>query len=225
MDTEFIIKPCVLKNGHQICAEVCSDKINIMIIADGSLVDQVDISYPMEGLGGGEFIPFPSEKLILLSIYSGQSEEGYELFNMDGGLRHILGSGYIYGEAASYGFSSDEREIIMGLPFLCSEWWLPWDDEDIEKDSANDCYFDFGTLRIHNIENDQVTDHTLRIYPPKDWVPARKDYEPFLSPRFKSPKRVTFNMPWGLEEIEFPLPDIIIFHPPDDSELVDEEGQ
>jgi len=43
-------------------------------------VSQVELPYPSAGIGGGRLLKSPSEGHVVLSLYSGQSEEGYEVF-------------------------------------------------------------------------------------------------------------------------------------------------
>ena len=43
-------------------------------------VDPIVLPYPDRGVGGGQFVLSPSERTAILSLYSGQSEQGYEVF-------------------------------------------------------------------------------------------------------------------------------------------------
>ena len=58
----------------------------------------------------------PSGRLALLSMFSGQSEEGYELFRLGPGITKVAGLRYRLGEAASSAFSPDEARLVMALP-------------------------------------------------------------------------------------------------------------
>src|SRR5262245_33007743 len=105
--------PAELSNGDRIVIDPSASGGGVRQMAvhlhrkDGR-TDSVLLPYPDAGLGGGRIIVSPSERLAVLSIYSGQSEEAYELFRIADGFTRVGGLGYQLGEFASYCFSPDE---------------------------------------------------------------------------------------------------------------------
>jgi hypothetical protein len=174
------------------------------------VLSQLAFRSPNAGLGGGCVILSPSEQLALVSLSSGQSEEGYELFDLTGGLRKVAGEPYRFGEAASFAFSSDEAQVVMALPFTCSEWWLPWDDGEVEPDGDDRLAFDFGQLRFQEIATGRLHVSTLRVSASRTWSPERAGYDPDMRPRFLASGRLAFSMPWGDVDTGLPAPATIV---------------
>ena len=134
--------PAVLSDGSQIGVEVRSSNAGPGVVAvqlrrGEIVVDEVLLPYPSAGLGGGRIILSSSEQFALLSLFSGQSEEAYELFSVGHRLTSLASLSYQLGEAASYCFSPDDSLLVMALPFTCSEWWLPWDEGEVEPEFAS----------------------------------------------------------------------------------------
>ncbi len=154
--------PAELSNGDRIVLDPSASGGGMRQMAlhlrrkDGS-TRSVLLPYPRAGLGGGRIIVSPSEQMAVLSIYSGQSEEGYELFNIADAITRVGGLGYEFGEFASYCFSPDETLLVMALAFTCSEWWLPWDDGEAEPDGAERLAFGFGQLRLHEVATGKIS--------------------------------------------------------------------
>ena len=205
--------PLKLRDGREIQL-LDDDEISISIISKEKTASTFLIPYPSAGYGGGAIHLSPSESILLFTYYSGQSEEAFILFTLQDRLEKLFESGYLYGEAASYCFSKDEKELIQCLPNICSEWWLPWEDEDTEEDEDGIVFFDFGCINILKIKESKLEKHIIRIYPTENWEPQNKsNYDPFLSPEYVSPDALKISMPWGEEILKFPFPGIIIFKP------------
>ena len=220
-DTDFT--PVMLSTGEQLVVSLPSRwagawyawvskrfdyVIMLQIVKDGAVLDQASVPYPSAGIGGGRLLVSPSERFVVLSMFSGQSEERYDLFKLSGGLRHVGGLNYQLGEVASYAFSPDEALLAMALPFTCSEWWLPWEDGEVELGETGCLSFAFGQLRLHNIETGTTSLHELRVTAPEAWRPSGEDYDPDLRPRFLPNQRIALSMPWGDVELALTPPDI-----------------
>src|SRR5260221_4522852 len=207
--------PAELSNGDRIVLDPSASGGGMRQMAlhlrrkDGS-TRSVLLPYPRAGLGGGRIIVSPSEQMAVLSIYSGQSEEGYELFNIADAITRVGGLGYEFGEFASYCFSPDETLLVMALAFTCSEWWLPWDDGEAEPDGAERLAFGFGQLRLHEVATGKISVHELRVSAPQRWQPTRADYDPDLRPIFLSAQALPLSMPWAAVEIRIPIPDVVL---------------
>ena len=205
-------EPVKLSNGAHLAAVVPSTVDGVLAVQlrrGGGIVDEAKLPYPSAGLAGGRLIISPREQFALLSIFSGQSEEGYELFRLGNGITRVFSQPYQFGETASFCFSPDELVIVMALPFACSEWWLPWEDGEAEPDGAGRLVFAFGQLRIHDIATGNISTHELRVSVPDAWQPSRREYDPDLKPRFVTGPRLALSMPWGEVEMLLPLPEAV----------------
>jgi hypothetical protein len=206
--------PVELASGGRLSVEVSAPgnggRLAVQLRRNDGSVDAVLLPYPRAGLGGGHILLSPSERFAVLSMFSGQSEEAYELFRIADGITRVGGLGYQFCEAASYCFSPDETSLVMALPFTCSEWWLPWDEEEAEPDGAGRFAFGFGELRLHQIVTGDISVHELRVNAAEGWQPARTEYDPDLRPRFLSRHQLALSMPWGEITVPVPLPDRVV---------------
>jgi hypothetical protein len=137
-------------------------------------------------------------------MYSGQSEEGYELFQIGDGIARVSGLPYVFGDGAGFCFSADESILVMALAFSSMEWWLPWEEEAAEPDDDGRLVFAFGELRTHDIATSAISVHEMRVCVGTDWEPARREYDPNLEPRFIDQRRLALSMPWGDIELDVP---------------------
>jgi len=184
--------------------------IAVQLRRDGQVVAETGVPFPRLGLAGGRLIVSPRERLVLLALFSGQSEEGYELFQLGDGIVRISGLPYQSGEAADYGFSADESTLVMALPFNCIEWWLPWEEGEANSDGAGRLVFAFGQLWIHEIATSNISVHELRVSVAENWQPTRRAYDPYLKPRFTNDGRhLALSMPWGDVEVPMTLDDAV----------------
>ena len=86
------IQPVTLSNGVTLTAEAENESvITVRLLRDEHATGEAIIPYPGHGLAGGHFIVSPSERFAVLSMFSGQSEEGYELFRIDDSVSRVSG--------------------------------------------------------------------------------------------------------------------------------------
>jgi hypothetical protein len=182
--------------------------VAIRVTRDGKVMSEVDLPYPRLGLAGGRIILSPSERFAVLSMFSGQSEEGYELFRVGDDIKRLTGIPYQYGEVASFCFSEHEDVLVMALPFTCCEWWQLPNIVEAEPDGDR-LTFGFGQISVHEIAANTVSVHGIRVSVEEGWKPSEADYDPDLKPRLKG-ERLLLSMPWGETEIPFPIPNTIL---------------
>jgi hypothetical protein len=198
-----------LKNGSEI--RLNEDPLSIVKVSNGEVVASLKLQFPSSGYGGGSIYVSPSEKYILFLFYSGQSEEAFTLLTNNDEISILYESGYLFGEAASYCFSEREGYLVQGLPYTCSEWWLPWIDGDVERDEEGYLYFPFGQINILNIQNSNLEKHEIIIQPKSNWQPNQEGYNPFLSPEIIGNDILKVSWPWGNENFKLPITgDIVI---------------
>jgi hypothetical protein len=142
-------------------------------------------------------------------MFSGQSEESYELFRVGDGLERVASMGYERGEVACFCFSKQEDLLLMALPDMCCEWWQPWEDGEAEPDGKGRLSFRFGQIRVLEIETNTVSVHEIRVSVDEGWEPNDAPYDPELNPRLDA-KRLLLSMPWGETEIPVPMPGTVV---------------
>src|SRR5262245_14852795 len=70
------------------------------------------LSYPHLGFGGHALVVSADESYLALFLFSGQSEQGWELFELPS-LKHLGGLPYSEGEGDAPRFSSDSKWLAM----------------------------------------------------------------------------------------------------------------
>lgn len=140
------------------------DDIIISMKRNNEILYTFEVPFPSAGYGGGMLMLSPSERYLVFSYYSGQSEEAYILFEIqDSCLEFIYGSDYLYGEGASYLFSEHETLLYQALPKSLG----PWYREDAEENEKGELIFEFCQINVLDIQRKTVVDcHALSIAMP-----------------------------------------------------------
>ena len=100
------------------------DDIIISMKRDDEILHTFEVPFPSAGYGGGMLMLSPSERYLVFSYYSGQSEEAYILFEIQNScLEFIYSSDYLYGEGVSYLFSEHEELLYQALPKSIGPWY------------------------------------------------------------------------------------------------------
>jgi len=211
-------KTMVLADGRTVTLED-DDDIILSFSLNGEVFDTYEIPYPDAGYGGGFLILSPSEKYLVVSYFSGESEEAFSLFEIEGRrLKFLYDSGYLYGEEAHYGFGDNEEVLVQ--TFRTDAWY----EENAKTDENGDRYYEFGELNVFHIGPRNLERHPVHVYPSEDWVEEETDDGPFLlrSIQKNAPvmRRAGFSelrvgefhvlMPWGEETFHEPLPDVLV---------------
>lgn len=199
------------------------DLVNLVTLADGSKIelhDEDDIllslvsnyeikdTVPLPNLsgnyGGGSLLLSPSEKYVIFSYFSGQSEEGFALFEIeDSKLIFLYDSSYLYGEDANYSFANNEKVLIQ--TFRTGSWYK----DDAGIDENGDMYYEFGKLNLLSLETYNWERHTILVYPSDDWKEEETDVGAFLfSDLTDGILRV--EMPWRSELFQYPLEETLV---------------
>src|SRR5262245_41871257 len=79
----------------------------------GGATGEIVLPYPQFGHGGHELVVSPNEDYLALYLFSGQSEQGWELFSLVPELRHVGSLPYVEGEGDPPQFSLDGRWLAM----------------------------------------------------------------------------------------------------------------
>jgi len=152
---------------------------------------------------------------LLFGYYSGQSEEAFVLFKIGSELETVFATDYFYSDAAYYGFFMDEKILIaQSTPNTLPDWYDWWQEifgveEEGEIDGDGNVYYDFGGIRVLDIEGKSLSEHAIRIYH-CDGL-QESEIKPFSPPELEN-GRIRLSMPWGRETLALPLEETIKFY-------------
>lgn len=192
-----------LANGSKIILQD-EDDITLSLVSNDKLKDTFQFLCPSGGYGGGSLLLSPSEKYVIFSYFSGESEEGFVLFEIvDCQFRFLYDSDYLYGEDANYGFADNEKILIQ--TFRTGSWYK----ENAETDENGDMYYAFGELNLLNLETFSLDRHTILVYPSDDWKEEKTDVGTFLFTDI-SDGMLRVEMPWGNEIFQYPLQETLV---------------
>lgn len=200
------VKFVVLKDDQKIVLNDEENDILLSIISDGETKYTFSVPWPSAGYGGGELFLSLSEQYLIFSYYSGQGDEAFMLFKIDNcSLELIYESGNLYGEGASYCFSNDEKFLLQTLR---TGWW--YDESEAETDKDGNHFYEFGTIRVLDINKRTLNEHMIHVYPSSNWEEGITDNGPFEISKMVNDNMVNITMPWGEETFTFPLEKIIL---------------
>jgi hypothetical protein len=175
----------------------CGDLFVEMRHASGA-VERVELVRPGAGVGGTELVVSPDERFAALFVYSGQSEQGYELFELSPMLRHVGGLPYVYGTGMAPVFSPDSRYLAM---VVAAEWRTRATGEHAETlfdGSAGAILVDWGWLHVHAIPDGPVTSVPLGTLIERTFdVDTSAEWDLHELPAFVAPDRLAIGLPWG----------------------------
>jgi len=196
------VKIVFLKDGREIRLLDETD-ISISIISNGKTVYCLSISYPHKGYAGGSLSLSASDTYLLFAYYSGQSEEAFALFKIGDKLETVFETPYLYGEAASYGFSKDEKLLIQGLPNSCGWDWKDCVEQGVfcENDEDGKLFIEFGYVNMLDISQKAFVKHSIRAYPSENAENFSEEYCPFMSPKMIDDSTLKISLPWGDETL------------------------
>lgn len=183
------------------------DDIILSLVSDDKSENRFEVPYPSGGYGGGWLMLSPSENYVVFSYFSAESEEGFCLFQIeDSQLELIYDSGYLYGEEANYSFVDNERILVQ--TFRTGAWY----EENAEADENGDLYYEFGELNLFYMETQELSRHTIHVYPSDDWEEEVTDVGTFaFSDLNGSEFHVT--VPWGKATFYAPLESVLVIRP------------
>lgn len=196
-----------LKDGREILLQDDED-IFLSVRSGHETLFSYPFTCPSGGYGGGTLLLSPSEQYLIFSFFSGQSEEGFSLFQIeDSRLVPLFESEYFYGEGASYLFSDDEGVLFQSLLGGFGPWYV----EDAYQDEEGAPYFRYGEINILDVKSKSLSRHKFHVYPSETWV-EEIDGPSDIS-KITGGDTLHIAMPWGEETLTLPLADTIVFRP------------
>lgn len=96
--------------------------IGVDLVHHDGRTERTELPSPQAGFGGSEIVVSPDQHWAALFVYSGQSEQGWELFELAPTLRHVGGLPYVRGEGMAPAFSPDSRYLAMAVVGEAAGW-------------------------------------------------------------------------------------------------------
>jgi hypothetical protein len=197
-----------LADGSLLAAWSSPEGMFVQRESGGAVAAQLRFRYPRAGLGGGRLVVSPHGRRAVLSYFSGQSEEAFELIDLDEGLRSLAHQDYVFGQTAEFGFSPDEDIVVAFIPQHGDMWW-PEDEDDVDLVEDGRRRFHLGCLVVHAVSMARTTAHELTAVTERMRPPNNTAWEPSPIPEL-TPPRLRLPMPWSTVELKLPLPPEII---------------
>ena len=180
------------------------DGLLLSFISNNKTKATYQLPYHSGGYGGGSILLSPSERYVIFSYFSGESEEGFVLLEIvNNQFKFLYDSDYLYGEDANYSFADNEKILIQ--TFRTGSWYK----ENAETDENGDMYYAFGELNLLNLETLNLDRHTILVYPSDDWEEEKTDVGTFLFTDIAD-GILTVEMPWGNEIFQYPLQETLV---------------
>lgn len=200
---EDLMSHVTLADGRRIVLHD-EDDISLSLVSNNGVEETLPFSHLPGNYGGGTLLLSPSQRYVIFSYFSGESEEGFALLEIaNNRLKLLYDSDYLYGEDANYSFANDERTIIQ--TFRTGAWY----QNEAEIDENGDMYYEFGELNLFSLETNNLNRHTILVYPSDDWKEEETDIGTFSFSGIAD-GMLKVKMPWGIEAFEYPLQETLV---------------
>ena len=162
----------VTARGDRITLAVKHPTLSLVVARDAGRAERIDLAYPGLGYGGHEFVLSSQESYLLMWLYSGQNEVGYELFSYSPELRHLESEPYRSGDGFVPTFSDDEKWLAQswtvnsGL-YVHDESLL--DESDLTKEA---CVLEWASVSLRELATGRVQSTRIDVC-----IPAGFPYE------------------------------------------------
>lgn len=180
----------------------------VVMLSSDSSISRLVMPYPNEGVGGEEFIVSDDGCYLALFLNSGQSEVGYELFELEPQLRRLSGLPYVWGEGNAPIFSPGSKWIAIASavnPHLRL-------DELVEDSVSTIDVQSWAELRVQGVPHGDLALCARSLTPAADY-----DLDDALYPEieFISDDQILLKTPWETEfTIDLPLPESLTITAP-----------
>ena len=164
----------------------------------GGATGAIVLPYPRLGYGGHELVVSPDEDYIALYLFSGQSEQGWELFSTKPELRHVGSLPYVEGEGSPPQFSPDGQWLAMLVAFAPRVRDTGDYFENMSDASASDMVVvDWARLYVQHLPDRDIASHAVGATVPRSLDPDDIcDWTMHDSMRFVTATTVELTMPW-----------------------------
>lgn len=164
----------------------------------GGATGEVVLPYPRLGYGGHELIVSPEEDHLALYLFSGQSEQGWELFSLVPELRHAGSLPYVEGEGDPPQFSPDGQWLAMLVAVAPRVRDTGDYFESTSDASAGDTVVvDWARLYVQHLPDRDIMSHAVGANVPRSLDPDDVcDWTTYDSMRFVTATTLELRMPW-----------------------------
>ena len=153
------------------------------------------------------------ETYLVLWLYSGQSEVGYELFTYRPTLKHIASFPYVYGKGFGPAFSADGRCLAMvtttnsGLRIEVDEAF----EGDVTTEQQT---LAWAEVHVRALPEGATQQARIDVQLPAG-TPLERDDSFYPTHLVATATEVTFRADWGVQvRIPLPLPDVVVIEGP-----------
>src|ERR1044071_1721987 len=128
----------------------------------GGATSEIALPFPDLGYGGHELVVSPDENYLALYLFSGQSEQGWELFSLIPELRHVGSLPYVEGTGDPPQFSPDGQWLAMLVAVPPCGRDTGGDFESASDDRASDpVVVDWARLYVQHLPDRDIISHAV----------------------------------------------------------------
>jgi hypothetical protein len=202
--------PVAFDRGRgRIHLEEGDETLTVVVARRGAEPARASFPCPRQGLGGHELVISPGERYLAVFLYSGQSEQGYELFELRPVLRACGRLPLVFGEGYGPCFSSDDAWIAMATE-LDGTFGI---DERLDA-PEEEHVVDWAELRVQALPDGEIHVCTLRARVAGD-LPEPDDVRYPEGLHFPSPTQVALSTTWGERvTLAVPPPEVVVLTGP-----------
>jgi len=133
-----------------------------------------------------------------MAMWLEQNEWGYVQVDVESMIQGPVQKSWKTLINAPPAFSPDDRYIVS-CPLWRSGWWTDdSDDVDFWEAPSPGGWHQVGTIVVHDIQSDIVSEHKVLVDLPKGWMPQRPDaddWDLFWGPEFVAPDEFKICLP------------------------------
>ena len=166
-------------------------------IADGA-TDEIVLPFPWHGYGGHELVVSPDEDYLALYLFSGQSEQGWELFSLVPALHHVGSLPYVEGEGDPPQFSPDGQWLAM---LVAVEPRVRDTGDYFESTSdataGDTVVVDWARLYVQHVPDPDIASHAVGANVPRSFGPDDlSEWRTYGVMRYVTATTLELMMPW-----------------------------
>lgn len=167
-------------------------------VPDGA-TQRVELPVPSAGYGGGELVVSPDQRLAALLVFSGQGEQGYELFALTPQLRHLGGLPYVLGEGDAPVFSPDG--VWLAMVVACApvvRGTETYAEDVLDPDGEDSVLIDWAAIYMQRLPDGPIGRVALGTRIPQSTDPDDlHEWELHGAVSFAAHGTLMIRLPWG----------------------------
>lgn len=182
-----------------------SERVIWVTVEQGlEVVEEARLPVPACGFGGAELVVSADERWVALFLYSGQSEQGWELFGLEP-LRHVGGTGYVHGMGDAPRFSPDGTWLVMAVSVLPVVRGTEEYAEEALDGSTDELVLDWGALYTQRVPHGPILVTPIGTPVPRTTEPDVVHSWEIYDTLEIADDHVVIRLPWGSTVAPLPL--------------------